>query len=327
MRAAVQTEKGRIEIREIAAPEPGPGELVVRVRAALTCGTDRKILERGHVKLAPPLVMGHEFSGEVERTGAGTPFHEGDAVLVGVSGPCGECAACASGASNRCVRPERAWGAFAEMIRVPRRVVDANVFRKPPSLPFREAALLDPLACVVHGLDRLTPLPEEILVVGAGAIGLLWIAAARAAGIRRVGIVGLGAGRLAVARRWGAEVFDRDAGEKAPATAAVVECVGTPDAWQEAFAATVPGGRTLFFGGCAPGTAVALDAAKIHYGETTILGSYHYRPEEAARAVEWLVAGGLDLDPLFSGPYGLDELPALIARSAGRDGIKHVITP
>src|SRR5215831_6942140 len=104
-----------MEIREVERPTAGPGEIVVEVRAALTCGTDRKILERGHEKFAPPLVMGHEFSGDVVEAGAGAPFSAGDAVMGGISGPCGRCPECASGAENRCSSPERqiAWGAFA----------------------------------------------------------------------------------------------------------------------------------------------------------------------------------------------------------------------
>ncbi len=329
MRAAVQTAIGQMEIRAIEPPVVGPGELLVRVRAALTCGTDRKILDRGHVKFAPPLVMGHEFSGDVVAAGAGARFAEGDAVMGGISGPCGECAACLAGASNRCESEKRelAWGAFAELVRVPARVAAQNVFAKPGSLSYEAAAILDPLACVAHGVARLRPEDRgDILVVGAGAIGLLWVAVARLAGAERVSILGKGREKLEAARRLGAEVFEVGASEP-PAARAVVECVGTGAAWDQAFSRTKPGGTALFFGGCAPGTSVSLPAERIHYEEVTAAGSFHYRPEDARVAHEWLVSGAIDPSPLFSGEGALSSLPGFFDRMRRGEGIKYVIHP
>lgn len=127
MRAAVQREIGRMEICDQPVPTAGPGEIIVAVKAALTCGTDRKLLERGHAKFTPPLVMGHEFSGIVSESGKGSGFEVGEAVMSGISGPCGACPPCASGASNRCDAPSRVWGAFAEHVRVPAAVVRQSV--------------------------------------------------------------------------------------------------------------------------------------------------------------------------------------------------------
>jgi len=267
MRAAVQSALGVMEIREIDAPTAGPGELVVRVRAALTCGTDRKILNRGHEKFAPPLVMGHEFSGDVEEAGAGAPFAAGDAVMGGISGPCGKCEDCRSGASNRCASPERqiAWGAFAELIRITAGVAAQNVFQKPESLAYESAAVLDPLACIARGISRLGAAKlDDVLIVGAGAICLLWVAAVRSLGAGRVSVVGRGRERLEAARNLGARVYELDS-EEPPAARPVVECVGTPGAWERAFSWVAPGGEALFFGGCAPGSAVTLPASRIHY--------------------------------------------------------------
>jgi L-iditol 2-dehydrogenase len=329
MRAAVQTGIGRMEIRDVPAPEPGPGEIVVAVRAALTCGTDRKILDRGHEKLTPPLVMGHEFSGDVARAGEGAPFREGDAVMVALSGPCGTCAECRSGSSNRCESGDRelVWGAFAEEVRVPRRVAAGNVLRKPRNVSYETAAFLDPLSCVAHGAARLNLSDNEsVLVLGVGAIGLLWIAAARNAGARPVVAVGRGRERLEAARRLGAAVFEPPARE-APATDVVVECVGRPEAWEEAFERVRPGGVVLFFGGCAPGSSVRLDAAKLHYGETTVTGSFHYSPQDVRRAAGWIEDGSIDPAPLLSGEAELSDLPELFERMRRGEGIKYVVRP
>jgi len=328
MQAAIQTKIGAMTLGRVEKPAAGPGELVVRVRAALTCGTDRKILDRGHVKFHPPLVMGHEFSGDVSEVGEGASFSAGDAVAAGLSGACGRCEACLSGEGNRCDSAERAmaWGAFAEYIRIPREVVRRNVHRKPPSVTYEAAALLDPLASVVHGWARLVRPPEDLLVVGSGAIGLLWVALARAKGVERISILGRGEERLRLAREWGARVFSADASER-PRARTVVECVGTPEAWAEAFALASPGGEALFFGGCAPGTTVAIDAAKLHYGELRVGGAFHYGPADVVEALRLLESGAIDPTPLFSGAGGLAELPGFFERMRRSDGIKFVVNP
>jgi L-iditol 2-dehydrogenase len=319
-----------MEIREVERPTAGEGEIVVEVRAALTCGTDRKILERGHPKFSPPLVMGHEFSGDVVEAGEGAPFRVGDAVMCGTSGSCGNCTACRDGARNRCESPTReiAWGAFARLVRVPRRVVAENVYLKPADLSYEAAAFLDPLACVARGFARLgLRKSDHLLVVGTGPIGLLWIAAAAHAGLERISALGKGESRLSLARQWGAEVYDLSRHERPPAAPRVVECVGTPAAWAEAFALTSPGGSVLFFGGCAPGTSVALDAGRFHYEEITALGSFHYRPEEADCARRWLASRVVDPTPLVSGEGNLDDLSSFLARMRAGEGFKYVVRP
>jgi len=326
MRAVVQTSIGKMDLRDIPRPSAGAGEVVVRVRAALTCGTDRKILDRGHVKLAPPLVMGHEFSGDVAEAGENVSFVPGEAVAAGLSGPCGECEACLSGAENRCETASRtlAWGAFAEYVRIPAAVVRRNLHRKPPALSYEAAALLDPLASVVHGWKRLASRPEDLLVVGTGAIGLLWIALAKSRRVGRISAIGRGEARRGVAERWGARIVEPDSEFRA---ATVVECVGTPEAWREAFDRALPGGEVLFFGGCAPGAEIALDAGKIHYGEVRVGGAFHYRPEDAAEALSLLASGAIDPAPLFSGEGTLSDLSAFFERMRRSEGIKYVVRP
>jgi L-iditol 2-dehydrogenase len=329
MRAAVQTGPGRMEIGEVPSPEPGPGEIVVSVRAALTCGTDLKLLDRGHALFEPPLVMGHEFAGDVAMAGPGAPAREGDAVMCGLSGPCGACAECRRGSSNLCVDPRRemAWGAFAPLIRIPARVAAQNVFPKPSSLPYEHAALLDPLACVAHGIGRLPLAPgADATVVGVGAIGLLWILALRRSGISAIRAVGRGDARLELARKFGAEPYAAG-GPAPPRSRLVVECVGTPSAWGDAFELASPGGSVLFFGGCAPGSKFSLDARRLHYEEIAVAGCFHYRPEDAAEARRWLAAGEIPAAALISGEGGLEDLPALFDAMRRKAGLKYAVRP
>src|SRR6266545_2292448 len=189
MRAFVQTGIGHFDERDVPPPRAGRGEVVIRVLAALTCGTDRKLLARGHPKIALPVTMGHEACGEIAEVGEGVEgFRIGERVVPGVSGPCGECGDCRSGRSNLCAagHADRTWGAFAEMLRVPANVVAANLHRPPEGLASEIAAFLDPLASVLHGWNRLGAKPERLLIYGAGALGLLWAATAKARGVSAI---------------------------------------------------------------------------------------------------------------------------------------------
>ncbi|MCM3875559.1 MAG: alcohol dehydrogenase catalytic domain-containing protein [Thermoanaerobaculia bacterium] len=176
MRALVCDGPERVALREVATPEPGPGEVLVRVTVALTCATDFKLLRRGHPKFPFPLTLGHEFAGAVESAGEGAGFQAGDRVTSSVSGPCGVCTECRAGRENLCdtafERP--LFGAFADFLLVPRRIVKNGLRRIPQGLADEAAALLDPLASVVHGLGRVkTAVDGGVLIVGTGPIAAM----------------------------------------------------------------------------------------------------------------------------------------------------------
>ncbi|HVE65525.1 MAG TPA: alcohol dehydrogenase catalytic domain-containing protein, partial [Thermoanaerobaculia bacterium] len=283
MRAFVQTGIGAYEERDVAAPRAGAGEVVLRVLAALTCGTDAKLLARGHPKIALPVTMGHEACGEVVEVGEGVEeFRVGDRVAPGISGPCGRCRECRTGMPNLCATAhgDRTWGAFAELLRVPAGVVAANLHAVPVGMPDEAAAFLDPLASVLHGWERLGRVEGTLLVYGAGALGLLWAATARARGVPAVVAARGGEARLALARAYGAEVLDLSReGEEALAERAggppamAVDCTGDPEVWRRLPDLVGPGGRVVLFGGCAPGTEVAWGTERLHYSEISLVGS------------------------------------------------------
>ena len=334
MRAFVQTGVGAFEERDLPVPRAGRGEVVLRVHAALTCGTDVKLLARGHPRISLPVTMGHEASGVIAEVGEGVDrFRVGDRVVPGVSGPCGNCRECLSGRPNLCAtaHADRTWGAFAEFLRVPAGVVAANLHPVPSGLPNEVAAFLDPLASVLHGWDRLSPAGGTLLVYGAGALGLLWAATARALGVPVVVAARGGKARLDAARGYGAETVDlaRDGDEPlaalAPATA--VDCTGDPEVWRRLPDLVAPGGRVLLFGGCAPETEVAWSAERLHYAEISLVGSFHSTPADARGALSMLAAGEVDPTPLLTGRGALSDLPRFLAAHAAREGIRYAVRP
>ncbi|RMG13088.1 MAG: alcohol dehydrogenase [Planctomycetota bacterium] len=333
---------GRLELREVPVPEPGPGELVARVDLAMTCGTDLKTFRRGHPKFPLPTPLGHEFTGTVARVGAGVGrFREGDPILAVPSAPCGECPSCLRGLENLCDRIHAgnlAWGAFAEFIRIPAHVVRRNVFPRPPDLDLTHAALLEPLSCVVHGIEVLDLARRDtVLVLGAGPIGLLYVALLKRRGVPRVVVLGKRATRLAAARALGAdEVLDLDASSDPLASiralapegvCAAVECVGRTEAWQLAEASLRKGGEVLFYGGCPGGSSISLDTRRVHYDALTLKGAFHFTPSDVRIALDLIRRRALPLDRVVSGEYPLARLGEAFETLQGGECLKLAIRP
>lgn len=336
MRAFVQTAVGKFEERDLAIPKAGPGEIVVRVRTALTCGTDVKLLLRGHPRIALPVTMGHELTGEVVEVGQGADRDLlGKRVVPAVTGPCGECPDCRRGLTNLCAaaHADRTWGAFAEFARVPAAVVASNLHCPPASLSDEAAAFLDPLASVLHGWNRLgVPSGSRVLIYGSGAAALLWAAVAPGRGVRTI-VAGRRLDRLSLAASCGAEVIDlgRDEPEEdllsrtgSPPDAAV-DCTGDAGVWMRLPNLVRHGGRVLFFGGCAPGSTVTFDAARLHYDELSLIGSFHYSPEEARGAMAMLASRQVDPRPLLTEEGTFSDLPRFLEAQKRGEGIRYAL--
>ncbi len=321
-RQAVLVEPGRIELRDYVAPHPGPGELLIQIRCALSCGTDLKTFRRGHPLWELPMPFGHEFSGVVMEAGESvTAFKPGDEVMAAPTAPCGICFYCQHGQENLCddAVGRMVHGAYADVLVLPAHVVARNTFIKPANLPFEEAALLEPLSCVVHAIEMARPDKNEtVVILGGGAFGLLHMLALRAAGVREVVVVGRGADRLKWAENLGADrVVDA---RSADATAEisrlnggfgpdlVIECTGHVEVWQDAFARVRRGGRVVFFGGCLPGTALSIDTRRMHYDNLTLMAPFHYRPRDVRRAYELLAARALNAGAIVNARMRLGEL-------------------
>jgi L-iditol 2-dehydrogenase len=322
LRQAVLVEPGRMEIRDYERPRPARGEMLIRIRCALSCGTDLKAWRRGHPLWKMPTPFGHEFAGVVEEVGEGVDaFKPGDEVMAAPTAPCGICFYCQRGQENLCPDAvgRMVMGGYADMLLLPAHIVALNTFIKPPDLPFEEAALLEPLSCVVHAQDIARPdRRETAMVIGAGAFGLLHLRALKAAGVREVAVVGRGDDRLRWAAELGADrVIDARAQDAAAEAAKlnggfgpdlVIECTGQVQGWSDALARVRRGGRAVFFGGCPPGTALSVDTRRMHYDNLTLLAPFHFRPRDVRRACELLARRELGAGAIINARRSLDEL-------------------
>jgi L-iditol 2-dehydrogenase len=339
MRQAILSKPRHIELVTRPIPAPGPGEVLVQVRAALTCGTDLKTYRRGHPKV-PFGPFGHECAGDVVAVGPGAHrVREGDPVVPMPTASCGRCAACRRGRENLCERlfDDIVLGAYADYLLVSAKVASTHLLEKPVGLSYIETAFLEPLACVVHAWNRLTPIAvEQVAVVGLGAIGMLQIAMARAHGARVIA-VGRRAERLELARQVGAHgVVDTErehVGESVRALTGgvgpdvVIECTGNPTIWMEAPRWAAAGGRVVLFAGLTDGTHVAFDATRLHYDEVDIINAFHFRPADVEQAHHLLATGGIAVRPLISGVRGLDEVGSVFASLDRGHGVKYAILP
>lgn len=342
MIASLLLEPGRLELRDIEIPEPGPGEVVVRVRTALTCGTDLKAFRRGHPKMTIPGPFGHEFSGDVHAVGEGvTKFQAGDQIMTAPSAPCGECIYCKKGQENLCktVMDEMVWGAFAEYVCMPAHVVNKNMYLKPEHLSYEEAAMLEPLSCVVYGMDQVEVKPDDsVLIIGAGAIGLMHVMVARALGAEQVIVAGKRENRLKLAAALGADTvidvetentFDR-VKELTNGLGAdiVIECTGQLAVWEETPDLARPGGSVILFGGLPSGTKATFDTSRIHYDQITLKGVFHYTRSAVKKAYQLLSDKQVTVSGLISGTYSLNDLRHVFEDLLHQGkGIKFAVVP
>ncbi len=335
MNAAVLYGKEDLRLEQMAIPQPGPGELVVKVSAALTCGTDLKVYRRGyHAKmLKPPMPFGHELAGIVSDIGEGVSgFSLGDRVVPLNSAPCDECYFCRQGQQNLCEDLLFNNGAYAEYLLVPARIVAKNTLRVPDGLPLEFAALTEPLACVVRGLEESAAKPgESMIVIGAGPIGLMFIHAAQLSGVDVIAVVKRDE-QAETAKRFGArqvvtldEVGDENAIAAARALTpeargadVVIEAVATPKTWEWAVEMVRKGGLVNFFGGPPSGTVVALDTNRLHYGDITLKASFHHTPATCRRAFELITSGRFHSAEFLTGRADLQQVPEVFAGMVNR---------
>jgi L-iditol 2-dehydrogenase len=335
MTAAVLYGKEDLRLERVEVPRAEPGEVVVRVGAALTCGTDLKVFRRGYhaMMLKPPMPFGHELAGTVSEVGAGvTAFAVGDRVVALNSAPCDACFFCRHGQQNLCEDLLFNNGAYAEFIRIPARIVEKNTLLVPAGVPFEHAALTEPLACVVRGLEESgAKAGDTMVVIGAGPIGLMFMHVAELAGVKVIAVVKR-EDQVAAARVFGAiEVVQvANAGDVVAATRiltpdrrgadVVVEAVATPMTWEWAVDMVRKGGVVNFFGGPPSGTKVQLDTNRLHYGDITLKASFHHTPATCRTAFGLVTSGRFKCREYITGRAGLDEVPALFARMMDRSG-------
>jgi L-iditol 2-dehydrogenase len=335
MTAAVLYGKEDLRLERVAVPLAGPGELVVRVEAALTCGTDLKVYKRGYhaMMLKPPMPFGHELAGVVAEVGDGvTAFAVGDRVVALNSAPCDRCFFCKHGQQNLCEDLLFNNGAYAEFIRIPARIVEKNTLSIPDGVPMEHAALTEPLACVVRGLEESgTQAGDTMVVIGAGPIGLMFMHVAELAGVKVIAVVKR-EDQIEAATVFGAtSVVQTGAVEDVVAAVraltpdgrgadVVIEAVATPATWEWAVDMVRKGGVVNFFGGPPSGTKVQLDTNRLHYGDITLKASFHHTPSTCRTAFGLVTSGRFKCAEYITGRAGLDEVPELFAKMMSRNG-------
>ncbi len=337
-RAAWLLRPGQVEVRSTPVPRPAAGEVLLRIDRALVGGTDRKAYLRGHPQIPMPGPFGHRYAGTVAAVGrAAPPFEVGQPVMGVHSAPCLECSLCRKGRPHLCphVMREKVLGAFGQYLCVPAAVARQNLFGRPAQLPADHAALLEPVACVVHALERIDWRGvDRVLVLGLGVMGLLFAQllprytnAARAGAGRR-------ADRLTLARRFGldpvVDLRDPSAGDGWPGDDlfdCVIECTGALDGWQAAVRLSAPGGQALLFGGLPRDAVFPADSYRLHYEEVRLLGSFHFGPADVRTAREHLLAGAIDAVPLLTGTLPLDGVGAALERLKDGVGLQYAIDP
>ena len=341
MRAMVFHGPGDLRFENMPVPVPGAGEVVMKIDAALTCGTDVKTLRRGHPVMIPhvPTVFGHEFAGRVSAVGRGVrSVREGDRVVAANSAPCGGCRLCLAGRPNLCEDLLFVNGAYGEYIALPSRLVAKNLVRLDGDIAAARAAFAEPLACALLAVERArVESGQMVAVFGHGPLGCLlgMIAAARKA---RVVLIGKGGWRLDHVRGLAiGECLDATAtGDVVAAVRTLTggrgadvtfDATGRPEVWEQAVDAVGRGGSVVFFGGCAPGTAIALDTRRAHYEELTLLGAFHHTPELIRRAVELMETGAVTPDGLLTHRMELDQVHDALDLMARGKALKVLIRP
>jgi L-iditol 2-dehydrogenase len=333
---------GREDFRleQVADPTPAAGEVVIKVGAATTCGTDLKVWRRGgHAKmLKPPTLFGHEASGQIVAVGADVAnWRVGDRVVANNSAPCMGCFFCQRKEYSLC--PNLTWnnGTFAEYLKIPAAIVKHNLLRVPDELPLELAAMTEPLACVLHGIARSNIQPKDkVVVLGDGAIGLMFVAAL--ADTVEVLLWGGNDQRLEIGKKLGAaKTFNY---HQTPDIAGVVkeltqgwgadvviEATGVPSVWETAIACARPGATVNLFGGCPRDTTITVNTEQLHYSELTLKGVFHNTPEYVRSALELIASRKIPFELLISEKRPLQDLAQVFCDMKARKVIKVALTP
>ena len=332
-----------IKYEEVMVKPPEEGEIVVKVMSALTCGTDVKTFRRGHPVLIKniPSGFGHEFAGIVEKVGRNVDnVKVGDRVVAANSAPCGECFFCKHEEYNLCENLDLLNGAYAEYITVPARIVKKNTLILPDNLSFDKAAFCEPLANVVHGVER-TGIKEgqTVGIIGIGPIGLMFARLAKLKGAKVI-VAGRNPLKLQMADEFAHadEIVDLkkypnpekiflDFTEEGKGLDVAVECVGLPEIWERIFTFVRPGGTVHFFGGCKSGSKVTFDTTKMHYGDIRLMSVFHHTPKYFRQALDYIASGDVEVEKLITKTIGLKDIEWAMNQHIEGKAIKFLVKP
>jgi len=344
MTAAILYGREDLKIETVDIPRLSEDEVLVRVEVALTCGTDLKVWKQGsHPRMIhPPALFGHELAGVVEDQGRAVHggVHRGMRVVPSNSAPCNLCLYCRKGQPNLCEDLLFNNGAYAEFIRIPGRIVRENMLEIPSTVSFVDAAMAEPLACVLRGIHETGIQPgDTVVVIGCGPIGLKFI---RVLSGRDVRVIALAKrkSQIRAAERLGAVAafnvteidnpiaWVRELTEGGRGADAVIEAVGSATTWQWAIQMVRKGGTVNLFGGCPRGTQVNFDPAALHYSEITLKSTFHHTPRFIREALETIARGEIRATDFITGEVPLADLPNVFEHMKHRNGeLKTAVIP
>jgi len=334
---------GDIRFEEVSIKPLNEGEVLVKVESALTCGTDVKTFRRGHPVLIKqiPSGFGHEFSGVVAQLGKNVEgFEIGDRVVAANSAPCGKCFYCKKEEFNLCENLDLLNGAYAEYITVPARIVKKNMLKLPEGLSFDRAAFCEPLANVVHGVERTEiKAGQTVGIIGIGPIGLMFAKLAKLKGATVIA-AGRNPEKLRLAEDFAGvdEVIDLNKypnpekiflsfTEEGKGLDVAIECVGLPAIWERMFSLVRPGGTVHFFGGCKSGSTVTFDTTKMHYNDIKMMSVFHHTPKYFRQALELIASGQVPVEKLITETISLKDVEDAMQKHIEGDAIKFLVKP
>jgi len=343
MTAAVLYGKEDVKIEKVPIPRVGDGEVLIKVQVALTCGTDLKVYQRGyHARMiVPPALFGHELAGVIDEVGPHVRgFKQGMRVVALNSAPCQMCFYCSKHQENLCEDLLFNNGAYAEYIRIPRRIVETNMLAIPSNVSYEEAAMVEPLACVLRGLHESKPeIGDTVVVIGGGPVGLMFVQVAKLTGCNVISVVKRDS-QVDAVRKMGADEVVQITQVQDPVEAVraltperrggdvVIEAVGRPMAWEWSIDMVRKGGTVNFFGGCATGTKVNLDTHRLHYSEITLKATFHHTPETVRKAFALIAEKKIRGNDYITGEAPLSRLQHVLRHMLNRNGdIKTAIIP
>lgn len=345
MIAAIYKGIGNMVVEDVPTPSIQDGELLVKVKVCAICGGDLRTFHHGHAAIKPPIILGHEFAGEIVAVGAGVDrYAVGDRVIVAPGIGCGHCSYCLSGNQHLCYHRltlgHQYHGGFAEFVRIPAIAVQAgNVNLIPDSVDYLSATLAEPLACVINGQEAMQiQLGDTVAVIGAGPIGIMHAELARSRGAGKVFLINRSQPRLDRARPLGYDAYISS--QKDDAVQRVLELTdgmganvvivtaGSEAAMQMGLAMTGKMGKVCFFAGLPKDKPqVTIDANFLHYRQITIYGTFSSAPQHNALAIEMIRSGKLNVDYLLTHAVSLQHINEGLQLVEKQAGMRIVVVP
>ena len=342
MKAVMFYAPGDIRYEETPVPELKSGEVLVKIKAALTCGTDLKTYRRGHPLLikSVPSGFGHEFSGTIEKVARNVEgFKIGDRVVAANSAPCGECFFCKKGEYNLCKNLEFLNGAYAEYIVIPKKIVEKNLLKIPDNVSFEEAAFVEPLSNVIHGADK-AGIKEgmSVGIMGLGPIGLMFAKIAKLKGSKVIAAA-RNPMKLELAKTFaGADKIINcqnndfikefvDFSDEKMGLDVAIDCVGLPEIWEQLSNSVRKGGTVMLFGGCKSGTTVTFDTKRLHYDEVKLIAAFHHTPKYIREALDLISGGKINVKKLITATMPLSKTKEALEMQGNSKAIKVLLKP